>query len=329
MADRREPSARLPRLARGLLAELTGAAARRLERLATTLRPVAPEAPVIRGRAARRDVETSAPAFWLRYVREHGVGEWESFEHPAAARTGESALRTSQVPTVRPELVSASRLTPRPIAETAAHSETAPEAPPARAAARTSRPAARDLTTRDLPASDRPGRDRPVRLQPLNVDQPTTSLAARVGLQPAARTPLETTPSDIVERDDRTTVPRRTSRESKMGLRNSLVGSLIGGGRDRRASNPQTVTDATGPQQQGPSRPTEPQPTVSAPTHDAWWQPTASRRENGGAIPRTSWPPSLRPEPDPPPLHEMLRVMEELRHRERLAREQSGDPWSA
>lgn len=320
MADRREPRARSPRLARRLLAELVGAAARLLERLATTLREVPPEAPAVRGPAARGPAARgpaargpaargngprSAPASWLRYVRDHGVGEWESFEHAAATLADESALDASHLPTLHPEPAAASSLA-------ALGESRAPGSPTARAAARDPRPATRY---------------RPVRLQPLGVVEPIAPHEARGDPQPAARTPLKATPRGTDERDDRTTTPRRTSRELELDLRNSQTGSPFAVGQDRSTSNAQTAIKAGGLRQER-SRLTGPQVTSAAATKDARWKPTASRLENGNADGRTPWPHSLRPEPDPPPLHEMLRVMDELRRRERLAREQRGDPWS-
>ena len=401
-----------------LMAELAGAVARRLDSVAATLARDAVEAPgdgeddLLTGRAPlsgavdgakeQGDLAPSAAA-WLEYVRRHGVGAWEHFEHPAGrpgVRSGiDSGVRSTMGdaaepgpgpragPGSQPILGDGpARLTPSVGRGEAPDSwprgSRQPRTPapvrfaPVTGARLDGHPGSDGLSgpwrepasaPSEEPPAVSPGASATARSAAPSAAEPSASPAAAPSAGPAAAPAAEPVAAPAAAPAaapfaERAAGPDPAARKAPHGA--SYIGPHDIGPHDIRPHDirPHEIGSHDGSAQRsgsasrtassGRSRPEPPWPATpndyrpdSGATSSTNFRGITARELAAAADPVYSsaetghhdshrqrpapWPHAPQPKTEPAADAELLHILDERRHRERLAREQRGDPWSA
>lgn len=334
-------SERLPQRLRSTLAELARAVTRRLEFVALKLATEPGELQRNQSDSAESPAPeaapTGAPKAWSDYVRRYGTREWQQFEHPASRRSG-PRQPSDPLSEHRPRPPAREPMPPALANEPFANAGALHESRPSWSGSFTAAPTGSESAVLGGPVES--GSGAPEALD----DQQGPSYPRRPAPSRSAR-PMRLSPTTGRVEEPATQSDDGTSRVATTTAR--TTGTTPAGSR---------TTTATGPDSREPSRrgtaslasPVRPEvdrlpvteaapvtpaaPVVSAaPVVPA--APVVTGANDPDKGPPVTWPPAPEAEPVHEPMWSTslwadgLRTIDERRHRERLVREQRGDPW--
>lgn len=333
----------------GLLAALAASLADRLERVAVTLG------------SDRDDTHGTPPRAWSDHVRRHGTLDWIQFRHPAVGRQDEA-------PGYRPQDLTKDEVDRRaaPQALSGTHRRTPSDPGTASASGSVSHPAraaAHGSVSHPVSAAAHGSVSYPASVEARGSVSYPASVAARgsdylaAGSSKPVRYRLTSLEAEVdPARDARPTTERRSSPSPALfrprGTSN-FAGRDADGTSAARAHAPAGRAAKRNEPRNEPR--SEPQGEAAAGTRaaEATLDPTWQR--DSPPDPRATWPPAPEREQEPegwgserrrseatwselvrseldrfkPHQADALRILDEQRHRERLAREQRGDSWNA